>query len=89
MSLPQSIHPAELTGDHIGALVRWEDGDVIHQGHLRYVEHGPHIASPNPTGIVVSKLTSPPEMGTRFIIDTATVAVEASWVDARIEIREA
>lgn len=34
-----SIHPAFLTVDHLGAIVRWERGNTVLQGRLDQVRH--------------------------------------------------
>lgn len=47
----QSIHPAFLSADHIGAIVRWEKGDTVIQGRLDDVQHR--------TESVVQRATSP------------------------------
>ncbi|WP_102508153.1 hypothetical protein [Sanguibacter massiliensis] len=78
----QSIHPCELNGDHIGALVRWEDGKTIHQGHLESVEHGYDLIGPD--DICDRKFL--PTVGTLFTINGAAILVPSDWTRARIEI---
>lgn len=76
------MHPSELNGTHVGALVRWEDGKTIHQGHLESVEHGYDL--PYRDGTVEIRFTPTP--ATRFTISGAVTTVTVYDSEASIEI---
>lgn len=63
----QSIHPAFLTVDHLGATVRWERGDTVIQGRLERIEHGFDLVGPDG----IDDRTFLPRAGTLFTIQGA------------------
>lgn len=78
-----SIHPAELTVGHLGAVVYWHTGDTIHQGVLVHVEHGFDLVGPD--GIEMREFV--PTKGTLFTISGCEpILVTVHNVDARLKI---
>ena len=60
----ETIHPALLNVEHLGAIVRWENGDTIQQGRLEHVEHGYDLIGPDG----IADHTYLPRTGTLFTI---------------------